>query len=70
MEKKSKVIIQVLQMMCGHARTLPIFMAHGDADPVVAFENGKASVMSMRKSLGFNEVTTQEVKFEIGCTAA
>lgn len=48
-------------MMSAHARTMPIFMAHGDADPVVAIKNGQDSVTLMRSRLGFNEITTQEI---------
>lgn len=37
-------------------------MAHGDADPVVAFENARASVEVMRNKLGFAEVKTEQVR--------
>lgn len=52
----------MLQMMTDHVKKLPVFMAHGDADPVVAFENARASVEVMRNKLGFAEVKTEQVR--------
>ncbi|KAF8514807.1 Phospholipase/carboxylesterase [Hysterangium stoloniferum] len=45
-------------MMSDHAKKLPIFMAHGTADPVVAFEHGQNSYLYMKDVLGFPVVET------------
>ncbi|GJJ07254.1 hypothetical protein Clacol_001454 [Clathrus columnatus] len=51
---------KIKAMITDHAKKLPIFMAHGDADPVVAFENAKATV-NILNSLGFVDVAPEKV---------
>jgi lysophospholipase-2 len=48
-------------MMSDHAKKLPIFMAHGTADPVISFEHGRGSYLYMRDKLGLLEVEAGKV---------
>lgn len=46
---------QRLQMQTDHARKLPLFWGHGNADPVVRYEWGQQSVNQL-KALGFKDI--------------
>lgn len=46
-------------MMSDHARTLPIFMGHGTADPVVAFQHGQNSAEYLTLDCGFKKATEE-----------
>jgi hypothetical protein len=48
-------------MVSEHATKLPIFMAHGTADPVVEFKIGNASSHLLKGEFGFSTVESSQV---------
>lgn len=50
-----------MQMLSEHAKTLPVFMGHGTADPVVAFEKGKGSYLFLKEQFGLLAVESSQV---------
>lgn len=55
-------------MMSEHATSIPIFWGHGNIDPLVKFEIGKASVELLTSQLGIPKVSGGDengIKFKV-----
>lgn len=50
-----------MKMMSDYTRTLPIFVGHGTADPVVAFKHGQKSVEYLTSDCGIKKATDEDV---------
>ena len=50
-----------MKMMSDYARTLPIFVGHGTADPVVAFQHGQKSVEYLTSVCGIKMATEEDL---------
>ena len=50
-----------MQMMSDYARALPIFVGHGTADPVVAFQHGQKSVEYLTSECGIKKATDEDL---------
>ena len=48
-----------MKMMSDYARTLSIFIGHGTADPVVAFQYGKKSAEYLTSDCGIKKATEE-----------
>jgi predicted esterase len=50
-----------MKMMSDYVRTLPIFIGHGTADPVVAFRHGQRSVEYLTSDCGIKKATEEDL---------
>jgi len=48
-------------MMTDYARTLPIFLGHGTADPMVAFQLGQKSAELLTSDCGIKKATEEDL---------
>jgi len=52
---------RIKEMMSDYARTLPIFMGHGAADPVVEFKHGKESEEYLKSECSIQTATEEDI---------
>lgn len=50
-----------MKMISDYARTLPIFMGHGTADPVVVFKHGRESAEYLTSNCSIKNATDEDL---------
>jgi len=50
-----------MKMMSDYARTLPIFIGHGTADPVVKFQHGQKSAEYLTSDCSIKKATEEDL---------